>query len=133
MSSAPSFTNSNTDKNVLNYAGLVSNPNAVFYDAAQSNSLNVLKPSYRTSTHNGTIAAIFAGIGGVEFGTGYSNSAHTTVASCQDCHMAPMTGKAGGHTFFAREILTVVMLQVVTRQIRLLQQPHLLATDQKCS
>ena len=27
------FTNSNTDKNVLNYAGLVSNPTAVFYDA----------------------------------------------------------------------------------------------------
>jgi hypothetical protein len=96
------FTNSNTDKNVLNYAGLVSNPNAVFYDAAQSNSLNVLKPSYRTSTHNGTIAVIFAGVGGVEFGTGYSNSQHTTVASCQDCHMAPMTGKAGGHTFSAQ-------------------------------
>jgi hypothetical protein len=96
------FTNSNTDKNVLNYTLLVSNPTAVFYDAAQSNSLNVLKPSFRTSTHNGTTAAIFAGIGGVEFGTGYSNSQHTTVASCQDCHMAPMTGKAGGHTFSAQ-------------------------------
>ena len=96
------FTNSNTDKNVLNYAVLVSNPTAVFYDAAQSNSLNVLKPSFRTSTHNGTTAAIFAGIGGVEFGTGYTNSQHTTVASCQNCHMAPMTGKAGGHTFSAQ-------------------------------
>ena len=96
------FTNSNTDKNVLNYAGLVSNPTAVFYDAAQSNSLNVLKPGYRTHTHYGTVGAIFAGIGGVEFGTGYSNSQHTTVASCQDCHMSPMTGKAGGHTFSAQ-------------------------------
>jgi len=96
------LTNSNTDKNVLNYAGLVSNPTAVFYDAAQSNSLNVLKPGFRTSVHNGTTAAIFAGTGGVEFGTGYSNSQHTTVASCQDCHMAPMTGKAGGHTFSAQ-------------------------------
>jgi hypothetical protein len=86
----------------LNYAVLVSNPTAVFYDAAQSNSLNVLKPSFRTSTHNGTTAAIFAGIGGVEFGTGYTNSQHTTVASCQNCHMAPMTGKAGGHTFSAQ-------------------------------
>jgi hypothetical protein len=95
------FTDSNTDKNVLNYAGLVSNPTAVFYDAAQSNSLNVLKPGYRTSPHNGTVGAIFAGVGGVEFGTGYTNSAHTTAASCQDCHMAPMNGKAGGHTFFA--------------------------------
>ena len=96
------LTNSNTDKNVLNYAGLVSNPTAVFYDAAQANNLNVLKPSFRTSVHNGTTAAIFAGIGGVEFGTGYSNSQHTTVASCQDCHMADMSGKAGGHTFNAQ-------------------------------
>ncbi len=97
------FTRSNTtDKNVLDYAGLVSNPTAVFYDAAQSNSLNVLIPGYRTHTHYGTAGAIFAGIGGVEFGTGYSNSAHTTAASCQDCHMAPMTGKAGEHTFVAK-------------------------------
>ncbi len=96
------FTNSNTDKNVLNYAGLVSAPTAVFYDAAQANTLNVLKPSYRTHTHYGTVGAVFAGKGGVEFGTGYANSQHTTVASCQDCHMAPMTGRAGGHTFFAK-------------------------------
>ena len=32
----------------------------------------------------------------------YENSTHTTAASCQDCHMAAMTGKAGGHTFFAK-------------------------------
>ena len=96
------FTNSNTDKNVLNYAGLASNPTAVFYDAAQSNTLNVLKPSYRTHTHYGTAGAIFAGMGGVEFGTGYANSQHTTVASCEDCHMAPMTGRTGGHTFSAQ-------------------------------
>jgi hypothetical protein len=96
------FTNSNTDKNVLNYAGLVSAPTAKFYDAAQSNSLNVLKPSYRTHTHYGTAGAVYAGMGGVEFGTGYSNSWHTTGASCQDCHMAPITGKAGGHTFVAK-------------------------------
>ena len=91
-----------TDKNVVDYAGLASNPTAVFYSAAQANSLNVLKPSYRTGTHYGTVGAIVAGKGGVEFGTGYSNSQHATVASCQDCHMAPMTGKAGGHTFSAQ-------------------------------
>ncbi|MEI8224778.1 MAG: ammonia-forming cytochrome c nitrite reductase subunit c552 [Bacteroidota bacterium] len=97
------FTRSNTtDKNVLNYAGLVSAPTAVFYDAAQSNTLNVLKPSYRTHTHYGTAGAVYAGQGGVEFGTGYSNSWHTTGASCQDCHMAPITGRAGGHTFVAK-------------------------------
>jgi hypothetical protein len=97
------FTRSNTtDKNVLDYAGLVSNPTAVFYDAAQANSLNVLKPSYRTHTHYGTAGAIYAGVGGVEFGTGYTNSWHTTGATCQDCHMAPITGRAGGHTFVAK-------------------------------
>ena len=99
------FTRSNTtDKNVLDYAGLVTNPTAVFYDVAQANNLNVLKPAYRTHTHYGTIGAIFAGQGGVEFGTGYSNSQHTTVAACQDCHMASVTssttnGLSGGHTF----------------------------------
>jgi hypothetical protein len=99
------FTRSNTtDKNVLDYASLVSNPTAVFYDAAQSNSLNVMKPGYRTHTHYGTVGAIYAGKGGVEFGTGYANSQHTTVAACQDCHMAAMTssttnGLSGGHTF----------------------------------
>lgn len=98
------FTNSNTDKNVLNYAGLVSNPTAVFYDGAQANTLNVLKPSYRTHTHYGTAGAVYAGQGGVEFtGTlSYTNSKHTTDVSCQDCHMAPMTGRAGGHTFVAK-------------------------------
>jgi len=97
------FTRSNTtDKNVLDYNALKTNPTAVFYDAAQANSLNVLKPGYRTHTHYGTAGAIYAGKGAVECGTGYTNSWHTTGATCQDCHMAPMTGKAGGHTFVAK-------------------------------
>jgi len=102
------FTRSNTtDKNVLDYASLKSNPTAIFYDAAQSNTLNVLKPSYRTHTHYGTAGAVFAGMGGVEFGTGYTNSAHTTKASCQDCHMASVStstanGLSGGHSFVAK-------------------------------
>jgi hypothetical protein len=98
------FTNSNGNKNVLNYAGLVSAPTGIFYDAAQSNSLNVLKPGYRTHTHYGTAGAVFAGTGGVEFsGTlSYTSSTHTTAASCQDCHMAGMKGAAGGHTFTAK-------------------------------
>jgi hypothetical protein len=97
------FTASNGNGNVLDYVGLATNPTAVFYDAAQDNSLNLLKPGYRTHTHYGTIGAIYAGIGGVEFAGAavYENSVHTTMASCQDCHMAPMNGKSGGHTFFA--------------------------------
>jgi hypothetical protein len=102
------FTRSNTtDKNVLDYASLKTNPTAIFFDAAQSNALNVLKPGYRTHTHYGTAGAVFAGVGGVEFGTGYANSAHTTKASCQDCHMASIStstanGLSGGHSFVAK-------------------------------
>ncbi|MFH1121178.1 MAG: hypothetical protein V1775_15270 [Bacteroidota bacterium] len=94
------FTASAGDGNVLDYISIKENPNAVFYDADASG--NKLKPGYRTHTHYGTAGAVFAGKGGVEFGTGYENSAHTALASCQDCHMATMQGKAGGHTFFAK-------------------------------
>jgi hypothetical protein len=91
------------DGNVLDYAGLASNPTAVIFDAATPTT-NKVRPGYRTHTHYGTAGAIFAGKGGVEFpGTAtYANTAHTNLASCQDCHMAPMQGKAGGHTFFAK-------------------------------
>ncbi|MFZ4401561.1 MAG: ammonia-forming cytochrome c nitrite reductase subunit c552 [Bacteroidales bacterium] len=100
------FTKSNTgqDKNVLDYALLKSNPTDTFYSPYRANSLNVLKPSYRTHTHYGTVGAVYAGVGfaGIEYGTGYTNSPHTTLASCGDCHMAPMTGKAGSHSFVAK-------------------------------
>lgn len=102
------FTKLNTDVpnglngNVLDYASFVSAPTNVFYDAARVTGYNVNKPGYRLHTHYGTAGAIYAGVGGVEFGTGYTNSWHTTSASCQDCHMATMSGRAGGHTFFAK-------------------------------
>jgi hypothetical protein len=77
----------------------------VFYDAAVGNAApNKVIPSYRTHVHYGTAGAVYAGKGGVEF-TGsqtYTNTAHTAGASCQDCHMAPVTGRAGGHTFTAK-------------------------------
>lgn len=95
------FTASAGDGNLIDYAGLATNPTAIFYDPASTT--NKLKPGYRTHTHYGTVGAIFAGMGGIEF-TGastYASSAHTTVASCQDCHMATMSGRTGGHTFYA--------------------------------
>jgi hypothetical protein len=96
------FANSNTNGNVLNYDSLVSFPNVVFYDVAQANGLNKIKPGYRTHTHYGTVGAIYAGKGGVEFpGTAYTNSFHTAGASCQDCHMATQANRTGGHTFVA--------------------------------
>ncbi len=96
------FTNSATDKNVLDYANLVANPTDTFYSPTKADI--VLKPGYRTHTHYGTVGAIFAGTGGIEFeGTlSYSSSQHKSVATCADCHMAPMTGVAGGHTFTAK-------------------------------
>jgi len=99
------FTRSFGDKNVIDYSALASSPTTVFFDGNSPNStanVNTIKPGYRTHTHYGTVGAICAGIGGVEFGAGYTNSAHTTVASCEDCHMAPVTGRTGGHTFFAK-------------------------------
>jgi hypothetical protein len=101
------FTRTFGDKNVIAYSALVSSPTTVFFDGNNPTStanVNTVRPSYRTHTHYGTVGAVYAGTGkgGVEFGTGYTNSQHTTVASCQDCHMSPMTGRTGGHTFFAK-------------------------------
>ncbi len=99
------FVRSFGDRNVIDYSALVSSPTDVFFDGNNPTStanVNTIRPGYRTHTHYGTVGAIFAGKGGVEFGTGYTNSQHTTVASCQDCHMAPVTGRTGGHTFFAK-------------------------------
>lgn len=94
------FTQSAIDGNVLNYDELVSNPTGIVYEPTAGATIK-LKPAYRTHTHYGTAGAVFAGKGGVEFGSGYTNSIHTSIASCQDCHMAEMNGKSGGHTFFA--------------------------------
>ncbi|MEK7720256.1 MAG: hypothetical protein AAB347_11760 [Bacteroidota bacterium] len=90
------------DGNVLDYASLISKPTAIFFDAA-SPSTATMKPGYRTGTHYGTVGAIVAGMGGIEFpGTlGYASAKHATVASCADCHMAAMNGGAGGHSFNA--------------------------------
>jgi hypothetical protein len=97
-----STTLSNGD--VVDYSSLVSSPTALFYDNTVGNAApNKILPSYRMHVHYGTVGAIYAGQGGIQL-TGtltYENSAHTSVASCQDCHMAPITGKAGGHTFGA--------------------------------
>lgn len=96
------FTASAGDGNVLDYNAIAADPAGIFFDP--EGTTNKLKPGYRTHTHYGTAGAVFAGMGGVQF-TGslaYENSAHTSVASCQDCHMATIAGRAGGHTFFAK-------------------------------
>jgi len=89
----------------MDYASLISNPTAVYYDSAVGNAKpNVLLPSFRFGIHNGSVGAIVAGVGGIEFpGTlAYTNSSHASVASCEDCHMASITGGSGGHTFNAK-------------------------------
>jgi hypothetical protein len=86
----------------LDYPAIAANPTAVFYDSTTGVTTNLLTPGYRTHIHYGAVGAVVAGMGAVEFGTGYANSTHTATASCQDCHMAPMTGAAGGHSFKAK-------------------------------
>lgn len=78
--------------NVIDYAKLVSEPTATY---------TLSSIGYRTGGHYGTQGAMAAGVGGIEFGTGYSNSAHVAAASCATCHMAKPTGLAGGHSFSA--------------------------------
>jgi len=90
---------------VVDYAGLVANPTDTFYDNTVGNAApNKLLPSYRMHVHYGTVGAIFAGQGGIQFtgSVAYANSGHTTGAACADCHMATITGRAGGHTFKVR-------------------------------
>jgi len=93
----------------VNYANLAAHPDSIFYDASLPSSgvtRNKLIPAYRTHNHYGAIGAIYAGKGAVEFAgsvpypaTTADMSTHMTVASCQDCHMAAVTGLTGGHTF----------------------------------
>jgi Cytochrome c552. len=90
--------------NALDYDALTKNLTTLAYDAnSNTATTNIIRPSYRTHVHYGAIGAVYAGMGGVEFaGTEtYKNSAHTTAASCSDCHMGAMVGRAGGHTFSA--------------------------------
>ena len=98
-----STTTSNGD--VVDYVALATDPSAIFYDSSVGNAApNKVIPSYRTHVHYGSVGAIFAGVGGIEFtGTAeYGNSPHPSVASCEDCHMAALNGAAGGHTFWAK-------------------------------
>jgi len=90
---------------VVDYVALAASPSTVYYDNAVGNAApNKVVPSYRTHVHYGVQGAIYAGVGGVEFpgSLSYTNSAHTTAASCADCHTAPITSRAGGHTFRVR-------------------------------
>ena len=102
----PLTTSSSTSNgDVVDYVALATTPGAVFYSSAVGNAApNKVIPSYRTHVHYGTVGAIVAGQGGVEFpgSVPYTSSAHASVASCKDCHMAPITGKGGGHTFYAK-------------------------------
>jgi hypothetical protein len=76
--------------NVIDYSLLVSAPTSNY-------TLSSL--SYRTGIHYGAQGAMAAGVGGIEFGTGYTQSAHVANASCEACHMATPSGLAGGHSF----------------------------------
>ncbi len=95
--------------NFQNYAAVAANPKGIAYDANNNTSTsNIIRPSYRMHIHYGSVGAIYAGVGGVEFAGSlpYTSSAHPNVASCKDCHMGTVVGRAGGHTFTAKGNLT---------------------------
>ena len=95
------------DGRLFPYDSLKNYPGTILWDSTAGATQYYLVPAYRTHVHYGPVSAVYAGMGGIEF-TGasgylqYTNSKHTTVATCQDCHMAPMTGQAGGHSFRVR-------------------------------
>ena len=78
--------------NVIDYSKLISEPATAY---------TLSSVGYRTGVHYGTQAAMAAGVGGIEFGTGYTNSVHVAGSSCNSCHMAEPTALAGGHSFKA--------------------------------
>ena len=100
--------------NVQDYAKIAANPKDMAWDANNPTATtNIIRPSYRMHLHYGTVGAVYAGVGGVEFAGAlqYTSSAHPAVASCKDCHMGPMygtstAGASGGHTFKAEGNLT---------------------------
>ncbi len=90
---------------LLNYDSVKNFPLAVMWDSTTGATNTMLRPSYRMHVHYGTVSAVYAGMGGIEYAGSvpYTNSPHTALASCQDCHMAdPMVGIAGGHAFNMR-------------------------------
>ena len=74
----------------INYSLLVSDPTTPY---------TLSSIGFRTGVHYGTQGAMAAGVGAVEFGTGYTNSHHVANASCSSCHMATPSATAGGHSF----------------------------------
>jgi hypothetical protein len=77
---------------VIDYSKLISDPTTAY-------ALSSI--SYRTGVHYGAQGAMAAGVGAIEFGTGYTQSAHVANASCDVCHMASPKALAGGHSFSA--------------------------------
>ena len=95
--------------NFQDYAAIAANPKGMAWDAENPTATtNIIRPSYRMHLHYGTVGAVYAGVGGVEFAgsLAYTSSAHPNVASCKDCHMGAMVGAAGGHSFKAKGNLT---------------------------
>jgi len=95
--------------NFQDYNAVAANPKGMAWDAENPTATtNIIRPSYRMHLHYGTVGAVYAGVGGVEFAgsLSYTSSAHPSVASCKDCHMGDIVGTAGGHTFKAKGNLT---------------------------
>jgi hypothetical protein len=110
----PRPINQNTtsgDGSSVDYPDLATRLTEVFYDSTKTNANgNKVNLSSNSIGHYGWPGAVLAGkgFGPIEIPGGpvaYTNSAHTTEASCQNCHMANpkvVSDKpTGGHTFIA--------------------------------
>jgi len=99
------------DGSAVDYPALATSLTTLFYDSTKTASTgNKVSLSSSTVGHYGWPGNVLAGkgFGPIEIPgapTAYTNSAHTTVAACADCHMASpkiVSGvPVGGHTFKA--------------------------------
>ena len=95
----------------IDYPDLATKIDSIFYDSTKTASNgNKVTLNSRSIGHYGWVGAVLAGkgFGPIEIPgapVNYTNSAHTTEASCQNCHMANPTVTnevpSGGHTFNA--------------------------------
>ena len=100
------------DGSAVDYPTLATNLTAIFYDSTKTTAAGGNKISISSSTvgHYGWPGNVLAGVGKgpIEIPGGpvaYTNTVHTTFASCSDCHMATpkiVSGvPVGSHTFTA--------------------------------
>jgi len=122
----------------VNFAYLAANVATMYYDSLTGYTLNPITPSQSVVSHHGTVGAIYAGKGLVNFVSNPATiypyqegeySIHNTNGTCQMCHMAKPTMatstlggvggiiETGGHSFWEAYLDSTTTPYTVTRNL----------------